>query len=71
MASEVVFSAGNRQLDGRRSSLTLEVLEYQICLKNWDDVKYRIKHEIIEESYILEPFKNADLLDDEENEYNN
>ncbi|GFY96773.1 hypothetical protein Acr_11g0010790 [Actinidia rufa] len=41
------------------------------CLKDWDDAKYRIQHEVTEKSYILEPFKIMDLLDDEENEGNN
>ena len=48
VASEVVFSVGNRQMDERRSLLSPDILECQICVKNWDDTKYRIQPEVIE-----------------------
>ena len=35
VASESAFSASTRQMDKRRSSLSLEILECQIYLKNW------------------------------------
>ena len=66
VASEAAFSAGNRQMEERRSSLSPEILECQICIKDWDDAKYRIQHEVTEENYILEPFNNMDLADDDE-----
>ena len=71
VTSKADFSGGNRQLDERRSLLSPDILEYQICIQDWDDVKYQISHEVIEENYILEPFKTVDLLNDEENEGKN
>ena len=70
MASETVFSASNRKMDERRSSLTMKKLEWQVCLKEWDDADHRIQYEITKECCILEILKTMDLLDDEENEDN-
>ena len=68
--SEAAFSVGNRQIDERRNSLSSD-WDMQICVKNWDDAKYRIQHEIIEDNYVLELFNNMDLLDDEVTDDNN
>ena len=62
MASDAVFSACNQQLNEMRSSMSPQILEYQICLKDWDDAKHRIQHEVTEEDYILEPFKTMDII---------
>ena len=66
VASEAAFSASNRQMEERRNSLSPEILECQICIKDWNDAKYRIQHEVTEENYVLDPFNNMDLADDEE-----
>ena len=71
VALEAAFSAGNRQMNERRSSLSPKILECQICVKDWDDAKYRIQHEVTEDNYVLEPFNNMDLLDNEDTEDNN
>ena len=71
VASEVTFSASNQQMSKRRSSLSPEIPECQICIKDWNDAKYRIQHEVTKECYGLEHFNNMDLLDDKENEGNN
>ena len=71
VASEVAFSAGYGQMDERRSSLSPEILECQICVKDWDDTKYRIQHEVNKDNYVIEPFNNINLLDDEDIENNN
>ena len=60
MASETAFSAGNWQMDKRRISLSPDILECQIYLNISDDTKYRIQHNVIEESFTLEPFKTID-----------
>ena len=71
VALEAAFSVANRQIDKRRNTLSPEILECQICVKDWDDTKYWIQHEITENSYVLESFNNIDLLDDEDTENNN
>ena len=71
VASNTTFSASNRQMNERRSSLSLDILKCQICLKNWDDANYQIQHKVTKDSYVLEYFKHTDLLDKEENENNN
>ena len=63
VALKAVFSAGNRQMD-KRNSLSPEILECQICVKDWDDPKYRIQQEVTKDNYVLKPFNNMDLLDD-------
>ncbi|KAI8547617.1 hypothetical protein RHMOL_Rhmol07G0209200 [Rhododendron molle] len=37
VASESAFSAGNRVLDERRSRLAPDILDYLICLKDWEN----------------------------------
>ena len=71
VASQAAFSVGNQQIDERRNSLNPKILECQICVKDWGDAKYQIQQEITENSYILEPFNNMNLLDDEDIEDNN
>ncbi|XP_026378706.1 zinc finger BED domain-containing protein RICESLEEPER 2-like [Papaver somniferum] len=41
VASESTFSACGRVLDEKRSRLKSEMLESLICVKDWDDAKYR------------------------------
>ena len=71
VALEAAFSVDNRQMNERRSSISPKILECQICVKDWDDAKYRIQYEVTDDNYVLEPFNNMDLLDDEDIEDNN
>ena len=71
VCSEAAFSASNRQLDERRSSMTSETLECQLCIKDWDDAKWRIQNTVTEENLILEPFRNMDVNDGENQESHN
>ena len=44
VALNVAFSVGNRKIDERRSLMSPEILECQICVKYWDCAKYRCQH---------------------------
>ena len=51
--------------------MTFETLECQLCIKDWDDAKWRIQNMATEEGFILERFRNMDVNDGEDQESHN
>ncbi|KAI3937195.1 hypothetical protein MKW92_053146 [Papaver armeniacum] len=50
VASGVAFSASGRVLDEKKTKLSAEMLDAQVCLKDWDDAKFRDQNFMDEES---------------------
>ncbi|MCL7045409.1 hypothetical protein MKW94_012915 [Papaver nudicaule] len=49
VASGVAFSASGSVLDEKKTKLSAEMLDAQVCLKDWDDAKFRDQNFIDEE----------------------
>ncbi|XP_026459303.1 zinc finger BED domain-containing protein RICESLEEPER 2-like [Papaver somniferum] len=50
VASGVAFSASGSVLDEKKTKLSAEMLDAQVCLKDWDDAKFRDQNFMDEES---------------------
>ena len=59
VASESVFSAGNRVLDERRSRLKEDILEALICVKDWLFADRRMQDKVADD--IAQDFKNLTI----------
>lgn len=63
VASELVFNAGGRVLDERRSNLNPSVVEIIMCMKDWVLSEFKMQNRVDDD--IIEDFKNLDLDENE------
>ena len=63
VSSESAFSTAGRILEERRTSLTPEMVEVLICLKDWKNASLRMQH-TAEEKDLMDQFQNLYMNDD-------
>jgi len=61
--SESAFSTAGRIIEERRTSLTPEMVEVLICLKDLENASFRIQH-IAEDRDLMDQFQNLYIDDD-------
>ena len=61
VASEFIFSIATNILGERKTRLSNEILEVLICLKDWEDARFRLQKEEDEYEKMLEKLDKMDL----------